>query len=128
VDEVNLGSQEQARGIEQISKAIAQMDQVTQSNAANAEESASASEEMSAQAEALNNIVLQLRALVGGDGYEQSARVEAGHVMPPARAAGVTKSLSALKTAVTRRSKPLDAAVPAASRTSLPLDDDFAAM
>ncbi len=30
VDEVNLGSQEQARGIEQIGKAIAQMEQVTQ--------------------------------------------------------------------------------------------------
>jgi len=51
VDEVNLGSQEQARGIEQISKAVAQMDQVTQTTAANAEESASASEELSAQAE-----------------------------------------------------------------------------
>ncbi len=88
VDEVNLGSQEQARGIEQISKAIAQMDQVTQSNAANAEESASASEEMSAQAEALNNIVLQLRSLVGGDGYQQSARPEASRVKPPARTAG----------------------------------------
>ena len=30
VDEVSLGSQEQARGIEQISKALTQMDQVTQ--------------------------------------------------------------------------------------------------
>jgi methyl-accepting chemotaxis protein len=38
VDEVSPDSQEQARGIEQISKAIAQMDQVTQSTAANAEE------------------------------------------------------------------------------------------
>jgi methyl-accepting chemotaxis protein len=67
VDEVNLGSQEQARGIEQISKAIAQMDHVTQSTAANAEESASASEQMSAQAEALNQIVEQLRTLVGSE-------------------------------------------------------------
>ncbi len=40
----------------------------------------------------------------------------------------MTKSLSALKAVVTRRSKPFDAAVPAASRTSLPLDDDFPAM
>jgi methyl-accepting chemotaxis protein len=128
VDEVNLGSQEQARGIEQISKAIAQMDQVTQSTAANAEESASASEEMSAQAEALNNIVLQLRSLVGGDGHEQGPRPDAFHSKPPARAAGVTKSLAALKTAVTRRSKPAEAAVPAGSRASLPLEDDFSAM
>jgi methyl-accepting chemotaxis protein/methyl-accepting chemotaxis protein-1 (serine sensor receptor) len=128
VDEVNLGSQEQARGIEQISKAIAQMDQVTQSTAANAEESASASEEMSAQAEALNNIVLQLRSMVGGDGHQQGPRIEASRGPAPARAAGVTKSLAALKTAVTRRSKPTGTAVPAGNRASLPLEDDFSAM
>jgi methyl-accepting chemotaxis protein len=51
VDEVNLGSQEQARGIEQIGKAITQMEQVTQKTAANAEESASAAEELNAQSE-----------------------------------------------------------------------------
>ncbi len=68
VDEVNLGSQEQARDIEHISKSIAEMDRVTQSNAASAEQSASASEEMSAQAEALQNIARELRTLVGGGG------------------------------------------------------------
>ncbi|HYL75711.1 MAG TPA: methyl-accepting chemotaxis protein [Bryobacteraceae bacterium] len=66
VDDVNLGGNEQARGIEQISKAIGQMDQVTQATAASAEESASASEEMSAQAEALQHIAGRLRSLVGG--------------------------------------------------------------
>jgi methyl-accepting chemotaxis protein/methyl-accepting chemotaxis protein-1 (serine sensor receptor) len=40
VDEVSLGSREQASGIEQIGKAIAQMEQVTQRTAANAEEGA----------------------------------------------------------------------------------------
>ena len=67
VDEVNLGSQEQARGIQQISKALTDMDRVTQANAASAEQSASASEEMSAQAEALRNIARGLRTLVGGE-------------------------------------------------------------
>ena len=38
VEEVSLASQEQARGIQQIGKAIVQMEQVTQSTAANAEE------------------------------------------------------------------------------------------
>ncbi len=66
VDEVNMGSQEQARGIDQISKAVSQMDQVTQGTAASAEQSASASEELSAQAQALDQIVLQLGSLVGG--------------------------------------------------------------
>jgi methyl-accepting chemotaxis protein len=67
VDEVNLGSQEQSRGIQQISNAIAQMDRVTQANAASAEQSASASQQMSAQAEALQNIAQGLRIMVGGE-------------------------------------------------------------
>jgi methyl-accepting chemotaxis protein/methyl-accepting chemotaxis protein-1 (serine sensor receptor) len=66
VDEVNLGSQEQARGIEQIGKAITQMEQVTQKTAANAEESASAAEELNAQSETLRDIVSRLTAMVGG--------------------------------------------------------------
>ncbi|PWT98943.1 MAG: hypothetical protein C5B51_28175 [Terriglobia bacterium] len=65
VDEVNLGSQEQARGIEQIGKAITQMEHVTQTTAANAEESAAAAEELNAQSDALQNIVERLVAMVG---------------------------------------------------------------
>jgi methyl-accepting chemotaxis protein/methyl-accepting chemotaxis protein-1 (serine sensor receptor) len=128
VDEVNLGSQEQARGIDQISKAIAQMDQVTQSTAANAEESASASEEMSAQAEALHNIVLQLRVLVGGDGAEPKSRVPRTRKAP---AEPMGKSLAALKSAVGRRAqKPAEPALPlpAASHSSIPLEDNFIEM
>jgi methyl-accepting chemotaxis protein len=66
VDEVNAGSQEQARGIQQIAQSLAAMDQSTQNSAANAEESAAASEEMSAHAQSLNRIVDELRSLVGG--------------------------------------------------------------
>jgi methyl-accepting chemotaxis protein len=66
VDEVNQGSQEQARGIEQISKAIMQMEQVTQTTAANAEQSAAAAEELNAQSETLKNVVERLTAMVGG--------------------------------------------------------------
>jgi methyl-accepting chemotaxis protein/methyl-accepting chemotaxis protein-1 (serine sensor receptor) len=66
VDEVNLGSQEQGRGIEQIAKAITQMEQVTQKTAANAEESASAAEELNAQSGTLKQIVERLTAMVGG--------------------------------------------------------------
>ena len=43
------------------------MDKVTQQNAANAEESASASEELSAQAASMNEAVQDLVALVGGN-------------------------------------------------------------
>ena len=73
VDEVSLGSQEQARGIEQIAKAVAQMQQVTQKTAANAEESASASEEMSAQAESMKEFVGELQDVVGSDRRESGS-------------------------------------------------------
>jgi len=43
-------------GIDQINKAVAEMDKVTQQTAANAEESASASEEMNAQAEQMKDV------------------------------------------------------------------------
>ena len=66
IGEVSSASNEQAQGIEQINTAIAEMDKVTQSNAANAEESASASEELSAQARELNDMVNTLAAIVGG--------------------------------------------------------------
>jgi methyl-accepting chemotaxis protein len=65
VDGVNLGSQEQSRGIDQIARAITQMDQVTQGTAASAEESAAAAAELSAQAEALSGVVQRLRLMVG---------------------------------------------------------------
>jgi len=67
VEEVNLGSQEQARGIDQISKAIAQMQNVTQTTAASAEESAAAAEEVTAQSETLNEIAMRLTLMVGGE-------------------------------------------------------------
>jgi methyl-accepting chemotaxis protein len=69
VDSVSVGSREQARGIEQIAGAVTQMDRMTQTTAQSAQESASASDNLAGQARALNEVVLQLRALVdGGDG------------------------------------------------------------
>jgi len=73
VDEVDVGSQEQSRGMEQIAAAVGQMERVTQRSAANAEESAAASEELAAQAQSLYNIVERLRQLVGGS-HEESGR------------------------------------------------------
>jgi methyl-accepting chemotaxis protein/methyl-accepting chemotaxis protein-1 (serine sensor receptor) len=77
VDEVNLGSQEQARGIEQVAKAITQMEQVTQKTAANAEESAAAAEELTAQSDALRGIVERLVELVGGGDSWSGAKPQA---------------------------------------------------
>lgn len=136
VDEVNLGSQEQARGIEQISKAISQMEQVTQKTAANAEESASASEEMSSQAQVLQSLVDQLQGMVGG-GNESGGRGTAGHpAVQPSRSSqsqrttpGTTMPLASLGRAVGFKqprtvSKPHAEPV-VAGRDAFPLDEDF---
>ena len=72
VSEIAAASQEQAQGIDQVNTAVAQMDKVTQQNAANAEESASASEELNAQAESMKEVVGQLTALVGGATTQQA--------------------------------------------------------
>ncbi len=66
VDEVHGGSQEQARGIEQVAKALTNMEQLTQRAAAGAEESAAASAQLSAQADSMRLSVQQLDALVSG--------------------------------------------------------------
>ena len=65
--EISVASQEQAQGIGQINIAVNEMDKVVQQNAANAEESASASEEMNAQAEQMKEFVDDLVALVGSN-------------------------------------------------------------
>jgi methyl-accepting chemotaxis protein/methyl-accepting chemotaxis protein-1 (serine sensor receptor) len=65
VDEVNLGSQEQSRGMDQISRAVLQMQQVTQKNAASAEQSASAGTELTSHAAGLRSLVSEMRLMVG---------------------------------------------------------------
>jgi methyl-accepting chemotaxis protein/methyl-accepting chemotaxis protein-1 (serine sensor receptor) len=66
VDEVNVASQEQSRGIEQVAKAVTQMENVTQRSAASAQQSASASTQLTAQAAALQDVVARLSQMVGG--------------------------------------------------------------
>jgi methyl-accepting chemotaxis protein len=61
VGEISLLSSEQAEGIAQISEGLNQIDKVTQTNTASAEQSASASAELSTQAEELRSMVLQFK-------------------------------------------------------------------
>jgi methyl-accepting chemotaxis protein len=65
VDDVSRGSQEQTRGIEQISKAILELQQLTQSTAASAEQGAASGQELSAHALALDESVQVLHSVIG---------------------------------------------------------------
>ncbi len=64
--EIATASSEQSEGIGQINIAVSQMDQVTQGNAAHAEENAASAQELNAQAETMRGLVMQLMNLVGG--------------------------------------------------------------
>jgi hypothetical protein len=64
--EIASASREQSHGLIQISEAMAQLDQVTQTNAASAEEVASSAEEMSSQGLMMQETVSRLNALIHG--------------------------------------------------------------
>jgi methyl-accepting chemotaxis protein len=53
VSEISVAAAQQASGFEQVTRAVAEMDRITQQNAASAEESSSAATELSGQAEEL---------------------------------------------------------------------------
>jgi methyl-accepting chemotaxis protein len=63
---ISNASDEQAKGIEQISTATSDLDKAIQSNAANSEETAASAEELNAQALSLQEYVAQLVELVDG--------------------------------------------------------------
>ena len=67
LEEIAVASKEQAQGISQISAAILQMEQVLQANASTAEESASASSELSSQAASVKETVRTLLVMVEGE-------------------------------------------------------------
>jgi methyl-accepting chemotaxis protein len=87
VDEVSSASRQQTQGIDQVSKAILELEQLTQRTAANSEESAAASEELSSQAELTMNVVARLNALVGARANSAASqgkgRPEDPLVVPP---------------------------------------------
>jgi len=110
VAEVASASREQTQGINQINAAVGQMDKVTQSNAANAEESAAAAQELNAQAAIMKQAVGELMQLVGGAAEATAPR---SSQRPP----------SARPQANGRTSKP-QAPAPT-KRAEIPMDQDF---
>jgi uncharacterized protein YoxC len=66
IAQISTASAQQSDGVDQINRAMAELDKITQQNAAAAEESASATEELNSQTAALDDIVHDLTALVGG--------------------------------------------------------------
>ena len=68
VGEIAAASHEQSQGIDQINKAVTEMNEVTQKTASSAEESAAASGDMNAQVEQIKQISYTLTNIIGGSG------------------------------------------------------------
>jgi methyl-accepting chemotaxis protein len=66
VAEIAAASNEQAQGFTQVNQGLGEIDKVTQQNTANAEESASAAEELSAQAAQLKDMLRRFRLKENG--------------------------------------------------------------
>ncbi|MFP3435069.1 methyl-accepting chemotaxis protein, partial [Paraburkholderia sp. SIMBA_061] len=81
VGEMSTSSREQSDGIEQINRAVTQMDQVTQENAALVEESAAA-------AQALRDQAAQLSDMVAEFTLDDTASRDLQFQSPMARASG----------------------------------------
>lgn len=111
--EIATASQEQTNGITEIGKAMNQLDQVTQLNAAASEESAAAAEELTAQASSLKRNVAELNKVVTGNDTPISEgnlnqRIQSQHSRKH-----IAKPISRKMTKQT------------ASATAIPFDDDM---
>jgi methyl-accepting chemotaxis protein len=123
VGEISRVSQEQAHGIEQVNKAMSQMDSVTQAAAANAEQSSSAAQELAGQAQELNSLVAQFE-LGARSAPRASAKERAVRAPVPAATAGRSGVARRVPTGM----PPLPVAARGAqmsARSILPLDDDL---
>jgi methyl-accepting chemotaxis protein len=133
VDEINLGSVEQSRGIDQISRSITQMEQVTQGSAASAEQTASAAEELSAQAQTLKDVVSRIKIMVNGEAVHSQGRTNhssrSAFKNPPYKSVPVRAAVASFKstvafprtkTALAPRTTPV-----AVAAADFPMDGDF---
>jgi hypothetical protein len=135
--EVAAASQEQSQGIAQVNTAVTQMDKVTQSNAASAEESAAPAEELTAQAESLKEAVSDLLRLVDGQGRQTAASASLssashkggakGTIAKPHKPVAATAHGNGVHTTVTSGSRqpgPAPVLATASRRSEIPLEGD----
>ena len=121
VDEIATASQEQAHGIAQINRAVADMDKITQQAALNAESSASASDTMNAEVLRLKGHVDQLVMLVGineGADFSAPKRKPAFAEKPAVRVSG--KQVSKVVTKSSVKALPAPAAKAASPSKAAP--------
>lgn len=79
INEIATASKEQATGIQQLVTAVTELDNITQANAADADNASSVASEMESQFDRLKNDIAFLTKLVRGDNYREKPQ----HKKPP---------------------------------------------
>jgi methyl-accepting chemotaxis protein/methyl-accepting chemotaxis protein-1 (serine sensor receptor) len=127
VDEVYVGSQEQARGIDQVARAVTQMQEVTQKTASNAEEGAASGRELDGHAGGLGKLVRRMHVMVGStdqardtSGEDVRALVARGTSSQHGRPSGLSNLGRAVSD--TWRSEPVGVSH---SEAEFPMDSEF---
>jgi methyl-accepting chemotaxis protein len=91
IAEIAAASEQQSMGIGQVNVSVEQMNQLTQSNAANSEESASAAQELGSQAEEMRRMVGSFRLSLQSDSGFQERKAAAVVAVPVMQKAPVRK-------------------------------------
>ncbi len=87
VADITTMNREQSQGIEQVNRAVAEMETVVQQNAANAEETAASTEELSGQAADLKSMAGDLASLIGQQGGQTDTSRTPARALPQSRPA-----------------------------------------
>ncbi len=118
IAEIAAGSQEQSSGIEQVNKAVMQLDEMTQQNAALVEQATAASRSMADQSQALSDTLMKYR-MAPAERMRSPASTS-----PAAAPAAAVRPVG--RPAAKATSKAASASVPAAPRAKAAVGDDSA--
>ncbi len=107
VTDISNASREQSQGVEQVTQAVGQMDEMTQQNAALVEEAAAAAESMQQQAQSLVRSVSMFRLAEGAGARRPAAAQSAARAaLPATRPAPTKKPAPAKALSAPARSQP----------------------
>jgi len=93
VAEIATASHEQTQGIGQVNSSVCDMDKITQANAASAEETAAAAEELHAQSLSLKEAATSLERFVGMSLEQRTLNVKSVREQTPAAPAAKTRDV-----------------------------------
>ena len=126
--EVAIASREQANGITEINTAVNQLDQVTQTNAAAAEESAATSHDLARQAAVVQSSVLDLHRLATGQevSIDRAGALSESPTQPfeSRNTTGLPQRVESRPVSPVSRPAPRPVAVGVSAAKTILLDDD----